>query len=139
MWIVYSLISLVGFVFMHLFMTKIANSNVPSEYFNAVLSLMTGCMFLVIVLAKRTTSWDFLKAPLLWDFIIASLCLVVAGYFQYKAFATAPNPGFVKAIHSLQIVFIGLIAISWFGSSFNWQQGIGVVLVVSGISLVVLN
>ncbi len=68
-------------------------------------------------------------------YLFVALLVVVLGYndFLVRAFAEAPNPGYVQGVVSLSMILVLILSVFFFGSALTFSKVVGMVLVLAGI------
>ena len=134
-WIMYSLISTAGFTGVVLIFKQITKSWLKSEIINFYFFLFMTVTFLLFSVFKKSSFK--MDSHLLYWFLALSFVSFIANYFNIISIGLAPNPGYVKAIQSLQIVFIGVLSYLLLGSSLNSKAFAWIALILWGLYLVV--
>jgi drug/metabolite transporter (DMT)-like permease len=90
-----------------------------AEIINFYFFLFMTFTFLIFSLFKKA---PFKVEPhLLYWFLVLSVVSFIANYFNILSIDLAPNPGYVKAIQSIQIIFISVISYLLLGSSLGYR------------------
>ena len=100
--------------------------------------LMYFYAFNAILLAVYLKSKKQIKkvSKLLLTLLISAAVLGILGnVLLINAIKIAPNPGYVSAVTSTQIILVAIASIFLFKSEFTFKKGIGTFLVVLGVIL----
>ena len=109
-----------------------------NEGISSLLWLMYFYGFNAILIAAYLKSKKSIKRIskfLLKLLIIAAILGVLANFALTQAIRISPNPGYVSAITSTQILLVSIASIFLFKSEFTFKKGLGTILVVIGIIL----
>ena len=105
--------------------------------------LINACVFflvgLILMVIKLSDSFSF-QVTLKEGVLIGLSAVGAIGciLFQIYAFSKAPNPGYVTAIQNMSTIIVALLAVLFFSNPLSLVKGIGIVLVMVGVSLVCL-
>ena len=135
-WIIYALLTMVGFAVTVLTFKKLSASGFSSGTINFYFFLLVA---LGIVIYNFATGSSF-KAD--YKFFLILLIAVVAGVFaniyNVKAIHASPNPGYASAIVAVNAILVAIIAVFLFHSKLTLIKMLGVVLAVIGVILISL-
>lgn len=133
-WVVFSIISTAAFAGITLVLKKLTQSTLSSEIINFYFFLVTAGAFLLFALYKKTpvkadsSTW-------IWFGLLAGFAFV-ANYYGVTALKAAPNPGYVRAIQTLQIVLVTIAGIYLFDSAISAKTIAGIILAVFAVYLI---
>ena len=132
-WIFATIISSIAFAGVSLLLKKLTQYSLTPEILNFYFWIITSITFLAFALYKKS-SFKIDKGSLVW-FLVLSIVAFVANYFSIIALKLAPNPGYVRAIQSANIVLITVSSIFLFGSTISIKAILGIMLILGGLYL----
>lgn len=133
-WIIYSAISTLSFTGVVLLFKKLTEFDMKVEIINLYVFILTALTFLCFALFKKSplqiaaNSWHW--------FILLAIFAFFGNYYSLAALQTAPNPGYVRAIKSLEIVLVTAGSIMLFSSSISYRAMLGIFLTMGGLYLI---
>jgi drug/metabolite transporter (DMT)-like permease len=133
-WLIYSLISTIGFVGIALIIKRLTQFEIKAEVLNLYFWGLTTLTFLSYALIKKSV----LKVPdnsWTW-FILLAIIAFVTNLFSVLAIKTAPNPGYTRAIQAAQIILVTIASFFLFGSKFDLKTFFGILIVFLGVFLI---
>jgi len=78
--------------------------------------------------------------PMVFMFLIGlSILALITVYYSSRAHMIAPNPAYSSTIINFNIVLVLILSILLFKSPINIFSGMGMLLVLLGVSLIALN
>ena len=132
-WIFAAIISSIAFAGIPLLLKKLTQYSLTSEIINFYFWLITSMTFLAFAIYRKS-SFKIDKGSLVW-FLVLSVVAFFANYFSIIALKLAPNPGYVRAIQSANIVLITVSSIFLFGSTISIKTILGITLILGGLYL----
>lgn len=135
-WISYSFLGALMLAIHILCMTKLSKFPISTHVINAI---VFGCaaLFLVCGALVSKKSFSVPQASIPW-LIIATLSITVVIVVTLEAVKRAPNPGYVTAIQNLNTVMVTLLSVLFLASPITALKGIGIVIALTGITLICL-
>lgn len=139
-WYIYSILTSVCFTGMILLVRLLGNKGFSSRQ---TLLFLIGFVFFGFLVMNIGTFNEILRSDNFLAFIIiisiAGIFSVIGNIADFEAIKRAPNPGFPLAIRNSNIVLVALVSVLLFGSPFNIFKSAGVILVLFGIIMLVLE
>jgi drug/metabolite transporter (DMT)-like permease len=132
-WILATIISSIAFAGISLLLKKLTQYPLTPEILNFYFWITTSITFLAFALYKKS-SFKISTDSLVW-FLVLSIVAFVANYFSIIALKLAPNPGYVRAIQSANIIIITVSSIFLFGSTISIKMILGIMLILGGLYL----
>ena len=132
-WVTASIISTLAFSGIALFLKKLTQFAFPSEIINVYFWVFTAIIFIIFSLYKKD-SFKLDSGSIIW-FILLAVAAFVYNYYYVIALKSAPNPGYVRAIQSANIILVTIFSIFLFGSSISIKMVVGIILILGGLSL----
>ncbi len=133
-WYLYSIVAMLSFSAMMLFVKKIRDNGFSSIQVNLFLF---GFVFFGFFLANINLFPKISNFPnfgqLLILLVVAALAAIFANLADIKAVGIAPNPGYSQALKNSNILPITILSIFIFGLSFDLMKIFGTILVILGI------
>ena len=133
-WLIYTLISVVFMAGMVLILKKLTLQGINAAVILFILFSVAAFVFGGHLLVTRT-KLDVSFWPLIL-IVIAAVFSYVANLLQVKSIALAPNPGYVFAIVSLNVVLVTVMSYFLFASEISVLKGVGIVLGVIAVILI---
>lgn len=130
-WVYLSLVALLGFGAVNTGLKYVSRGDPLEASFFIYLSatLATGA---AILLTDRDVTLD----PVSGVAAVLGLCSLVATVAAITAVADAPNPGYVAAIFSTNVVLVALVSVPLFGTRLSPENMAGILLAVAAIYLI---
>ncbi len=130
LWVVYSFIAFLGYLFVNLGMKLVSAEN---PY---IVSLILYFSATVAMLFMALQKAQFSAAPKSIAIAAAmGLFSVGATVFALKAMKLAPNPGYVVTIFSANFVVLTIISVIFLGAAFDWKGIVGTLAIFAGLAL----
>lgn len=130
LWLIYSFIAFLGYLFVNLGMKFVSAEN---PY---VVSLILYSSATVAMLFMALEKAQFSAAPKSIAISAAmGLFSVGATVFALKAMKIAPNPGYVATIFSANFVVLTIISVIFLGTALDWKGIVGTLLIFAGLAL----
>lgn len=130
LWIIYSVIAFLGYLFVNLGMKFVSAEN---PY---VISLILYFSATIAMLFMALQKAQFSAPPKSIAISAAmGLCSVGATVFALKAMKIAPNPGYVTAIFSANFVVLTIISVIFLGAAIDLKGIIGTIAIFAGLAL----
>lgn len=133
-WLIYTLISVFFTAAMVLIFKKTTMQGVDAAVILFVLFSVAALLYGAHLLVNRT-SFNVGGWPLIL-IVLAAICSYVANLLQVKSIALAPNPGYVFAIVSLNVVLVTVASYFLFSSEITLVRGIGIMLGIIAVALI---
>jgi drug/metabolite transporter (DMT)-like permease len=146
-WKISCFVSLI-FFFSALWVREYANAQYDDEnigwYGNLIFGISMGLCATLIALSTHTQRTKLKEIsqfhfPVVMGYSLFGLCILVANMFLFHAIYAAPNPGYARAVKSLNIVFLTFIGYTFFGKELTLEKIFGVVLILIGVYFVVIR
>lgn len=135
-WLAYSFVAMISFVVMILLFKKLTVMEPKTEVINFYFFLFTAVAFFFFAIIKKVQlEFPSKSLPL---FILIAIIAVIANYASVSAIRSAPNPGYVRGIQTLEVVIITIAALFLFKSEITPIKFIGILLSVCGVILLSL-
>ena len=139
-WYIYSIVAAFSFVGMVLCTRYLGNKGFSSKQILFFLFGFAFFEFLVLNARTLTSIWKFEQfSVFLFVMTIAGVFAVIGNWADFTAVIKAPNPGFVGAIKNSNVLLIVFLSVLMFGSSLSLTKLLGVLLVVGGMILLILE
>lgn len=134
-WIAQTMIATVCFAAVILILSQLARLGISTTIINFYFFVFTAAGFVFFGLVVQRTSLAFPVHAL--SLFTALGCLsVVANHFAISAISTAPNPGLVRTVQSLEAVFVTIAAIFLYKARIEPRQILGIGLMIVGLVLI---
>lgn len=133
-WLGYSLLAMLGFSGVIVFLKALTDTGLKSEVINFYFFSIVALGFLALMKLKGTSAT--LSGNSLRLFPGLGVVAVFANYYSLRAYESAPNPAFVGGIQTLSLVFVGVVSIWLFGAELTVGKFLGLLLCVFGAWLV---
>lgn len=139
-WYIYSISTSLLLAGMVLCTRHLGNKGFSSKQ---ILFFLFGFAFFGFLAINTGTLNNIFQSEHFWFFlfiiIIIGTFAVIGNWADFTAVINAPNPGFVGTIRNSNVLLITFLSILIFGSSFNLIKILGVVLIIGGITILVME
>ncbi|MDP3990725.1 MAG: EamA family transporter [Candidatus Nealsonbacteria bacterium] len=140
LWYLYSISASLLFTGMVLCTRYLGNKGFSAKQ---ILLFLLGFAFLELLIINTGTLsniWQSEQFP--WFLVIitiAGIFAVIGNWADFTAVIKAPNPGFVGAIKTSNVLLITFAAVLIFGSSFSFIKLLGVLLIIAGLIALIVE
>ncbi len=120
---------------------KSNNNNVAERGF-IIISLSMGlCALLLLIFVKETRNNiinDLKNIKINKWLIVSGIIIFISYFYLFRGSVTAPNPGYARALLTIDLVMLTILSVVLFGSPISLTSVIGMILILFGIGLVSL-
>src|SRR5262245_35145848 len=134
-WLAQAMIATIGFAVLILLVTHLTQLGINPTVINLYLFIFSTIGFSFYGLVIQRTSLAF-PAHTLPTFIALGCIAVIANSSAVNALSSAPNPGLVRTVQSMEAVVVTIAAIFIYKAKIEPRQVIGILLMISGLFLV---
>jgi len=138
-WYIYSILASLSFVGMVLCTRYLGNKGFSSKQ---ILLFLFGFAFFGFVISNigSFAVWTSGQSLIfLLILIIAAILSAIGNWADFTAVIKAPNPGFAGVIKSSNVLLVAIFSVLIFGSSLSLAKLLGILLVIGGIALVIIE
>lgn len=119
-----------------------SNNNDVAERGFIIISLTMGLVaLLLLIFVKETRNNiinDLKNIKVSKWLIITGLLIFISYFYLFRGSVTAPNPGYARALLTIDLVMLTVLSALLFGSPISMTSILGMILIISGILLVSL-
>lgn len=143
------------FFFLALLCREIANASSQDDtlfwYGNIVFSIVMGFIAILTVLSTRPLVGSASTQQKNIVYLLQNnptailgysgfgLFIFIANMFLFYSIDKSPNPGYARAVKSLNIVFLTLIGYFLFNKQLTFEKILGILLILIGVYIVVIR
>lgn len=139
-WYIYSILASSLFVGMILCTRYLGNKGFFSKQ---ILVFLLGFVFLGFFLLNLGSFNDIIESEhfgtFLFVMIIAGISSVIGNWTSFTSIIKSPNPGFSGAIKNVNILLITIFSVLILGSPLSFIKLVGVLLVIIGVAVVIIE
>jgi drug/metabolite transporter (DMT)-like permease len=139
-WYIFSILAALSFTGMVLCTRYLGNRGFSSEQILLFILGFAFFGFFIVNVGTLNTIWEsenFLS--FVFMMAVVSVFIVIINWTGFTAVIKAPNPGFPGAIKGGSALLTTLISVLIFGSSLNLVELLGILLIISGIALLIIE
>jgi len=110
-------------------------------YGNIVFSLTLGALAVASLpfTGQRLTELYRTDYRIIILLFVFGAAFFIGNSFFFQGLTQAPNPGYTRALMTLEVVLLTVISALLFGKPISWQKAIGVLITVVGVVVVSLD
>lgn len=139
-WYLYSISAALLYTVMVLFIRYLGNKGFSSKQ---ILVFLLGFAFFEYLIFNIPTINAFLRSEYIWTFVLTMTIMgvfaVLGNLADFAAIVKAPNPGFAEAVKNTNVLITLFLSILLFKSSFSVEKFFGVIFMLIGITVLVVD